>query len=183
MTLKKTPSFETKTTTDRRALMAGSLASVVAAVAVSDAGAAAASAAATRDVEDLLVPGGKAVRILRVHTGADGETRVDEMMVEPKTRDFFGAKDGLREYLRRKARTVSLFSAPPNVDLPLHNTERGEMFYMLTGSSTLILRDGTRYSIGAGDLVMMEDKGARGRLGKTGPEGYTALNIGYEIEP
>jgi hypothetical protein len=128
----------------------------------------------------------KSVKALRVVTDANQESVIEEIVFTPNERPFFGVPGGLKEYIRFEANKFSFFSAPGNVDLPIHSVGDGrsfEFFYVIKGSSDLILRNGLRRTIATGDLIFFEDAGSKGRGGRTGPEGYLAINIGYTKRP
>lgn len=123
---------------------------------------------------------GPGLRFIRLYTGADGESHFEVQQPEPTVHDFFGVKGGLKQYLRLPATQVSVFSTAGNIDLPQHDTNRGQMFFIVRGSAELVMRDGKRLALRPGDLMLMEDFNSKGRLGRIGPEGYTAINIAYD---
>jgi pimeloyl-ACP methyl ester carboxylesterase len=123
---------------------------------------------------------GPGLRFIRLFTGPDGESHFEVREPEPTVHDFFGVKDGVKQYLRLPATQVSVFSTVGNIELPQHNTNRGQMFFVVRGSSELRMRDGQRLALRAGDLLLMEDFDSKGRFGRIGPEGYTAINIAYD---
>lgn len=123
---------------------------------------------------------GPGLRFIRVFTGDDGESHFEVLDPEPTVHDFFGVEGGLKQYLRLPATQVSVFSTAGNIELPQHNTNRGQMFFIVRGSSELEMRDGKRLALRAGDLMLMEDFNSKGRIGRIGPEGYTAINIAYD---
>jgi hypothetical protein len=126
-------------------------------------------------------PGRTSISAWLIFPGSDGESHLKSIEMSVAEKDFFGVQNGLKKYFESHPDHVQIFSAPGGIDLPWHTTPRKEMFITLRGSSTLILGDGTRKDFGSGEIVIFEDNVGRGHAGKTGPEGYTAINIDLGI--
>jgi gentisate 1,2-dioxygenase len=112
-----------------------------------------------------------------ISSGPDGESHMKEIKLNATEHDFFGVPKGLKQYMSEKPESFSIFSAPGNIDLPAHTTNRREMFIILRGSSVMTLGDGTRKEFHAGDITIFQDDTGHGHSGRTGPGGYTAINV------
>jgi hypothetical protein len=125
----------------------------------------------------LYAPGRHSIEAWRVSSGSDGESHLAKIELVVGEKDFFGVHNGLKQYVSEHPEHFAIFSAPGNLDLPWHTTPRKEMFIVLRGHSTLILGDGTKKVFGQGSILIFEDDTGHGHSGRTGPEGYTAINV------
>jgi hypothetical protein len=125
----------------------------------------------------LFAPGLPSIKAWHVTSGSDGESHAKAIELALGERDFFGLHNGLKQYVDEHPEAFRIFSVPGKLDLPWHTTARKEMFILLRGSSIMILGDGTRRTFGPGSIVIFEDSTGHGHSGKTGPEGYTAINV------
>lgn len=139
-------------------------------------------------------PGTERISAYRIFTGADGHSKLETVTFTGKKQPFFDAENGLFNaegvqvdkesvaFLSGRLAHINIYNAPADVDLPLHTSPGSEMFLILRGSSTLILHDGTRQEFGPGDIVIFEDTTGKGRGGRIGPEGFTAINFSFVLQ-
>jgi mannose-6-phosphate isomerase-like protein (cupin superfamily) len=125
----------------------------------------------------LYAPGRQSVEAWEVTSGDDGESHLKRIELVVGEKDFFGVHNGLKQYVTEQPERFVIFSAPGNLDLPWHTTQRKEMFIVLRGQSTLVLGDGTKKVFGQGSILIFKDNTGHGHSGKTGPDGYTAINV------
>jgi hypothetical protein len=139
-------------------------------------------------------PGTDRISAYRVYTGADGQSKIETVYFVGKKQPFFDPENGLFNaegvkvdkesvaFLAGRLAHINIYNAPADVDLPLHTSPGSEMFLILRGSSTLILHDGSRHQFGPGDIVIFEDTTGKGRGGRIGPEGFTAVNFSFVLQ-
>jgi mannose-6-phosphate isomerase-like protein (cupin superfamily) len=122
-------------------------------------------------------PGVRALEAWHITDGPDGESHVERIELAAGEHDFFGVPKGLKQYVKEKPDSFHIFSVPGNIELPWHTTDRKEMFIILRGTATMLLGGGTKKEFGPGSIVIFEDNAGRGHAGRTGPEGYTVINM------
>jgi hypothetical protein len=139
-------------------------------------------------------PGTDRISAYRIYTGADGHSKLETVTFVGKKQPFFDPENGLFNakgvqvdkesvaFLSGRLAHINIYNAPADVDLPLHTSPGSEMFLILRGSSTLRLHDGTRQNFGPGDIVIFEDTTGKGRGGRIGPEGFTAINFSFVVQ-
>ena len=78
---------------------------------------------------------------------------------------------------------VVIVSAPPGLDIAVHQAPYREMFILISGESTLMLSDGSSFVSKPGTIILMEDTTGVGHGGKSGPCGYVALDLQFKSTP
>jgi hypothetical protein len=78
---------------------------------------------------------------------------------------------------------VVIVSAPPSLDIAVHQALYREMFILISGESTLMLSDGSSFVSKPGTITLMEDTTGVGHGGKSGPCGYVALDLQFKSAP
>ena len=110
-------------------------------------------------------------RFFHLYTGPDGLTRGEEIRIAaPKAADT----DRL---LRRRAERLSLNSMVPGYHIDFHNANQPTLLIPLFGSIIVGLVDGTKFTIGHGDIAYAEDCSGRGHTSEAGPEGCFTVQI------
>ena len=116
------------------------------------------------------------MQIVRVYTGADGESHFDDIDVEFDESGAFG-----RISKMVKARGVLFREVDGNYDLDFHNAPRRQYVVNLTGSVDLEVGDGTRRRLGPGSILLAEDTTGRGHKSQAvAGEARTCLFIPLE---
>jgi len=97
------------------------------------------------------------MQIVRVYTGADGESHFEDIDVEFDQSGPFGRISAMV-----KAKGVIFREVGGDYDLDFHNAPRRQYVVNLTGSVDLIVGDGTRRRLGPGSVLLAEDTTGRG---------------------
>lgn len=135
-------------------------------------------------------PGVDSIEAWRIFTNRNGASDLEKVVFKGKKLPFFDDNDGLFKagikvdkhavsFLAGRLAHINIYNAPADVDLPSHLSPGSEMFLILRGSATLILKDGRTQTFVPGDLVLFEDTTGSGRGGRIGPEGFTAVNFSF----
>lgn len=156
------------------------------------------AAAGAADVVDVFrktfAPGVDRILAYRIYTGPDGHAKLEKVYFVGKRQPFFDKEKGLFSvegvqvnkesvaFLQGRLAHVNIYNAPGDVDLPAHTSPGSELFLILRGTSTMYLHDGTRHTFGPGDIVIFEDTTGSGHSGRTGPEGFTAVNLSFVVQ-
>jgi hypothetical protein len=97
------------------------------------------------------------MKVTRVFTGADGESHFEDLELE--LRDL-GAIGRLSE--RVGATGIVFRETDGDYDLDFHNAPRRQYVINLDGAVELEVGDGTRRTLGPGDVLLAEDTTGRG---------------------
>jgi hypothetical protein len=97
------------------------------------------------------------MKIVRVYTGADGESHFEDVDVPLTKRGAMGAISELVP-----ARGVLFREVEGTYDLDFHNAPRRQYVVNLTGAVDIEVGDGTCRRLGAGDVLLAEDTTGRG---------------------
>ncbi|MFT5447234.1 MAG: hypothetical protein ACI9DC_002409 [Gammaproteobacteria bacterium] len=84
---------------------------------------------------------------IRLYTGDDGETHIDQMELESAP-SLTALHDAKRVVFR---------AMPPGYFNDWHVAPRRQYIITLSGAAEIGLKDGTRYRLGAGDVNLAED--------------------------
>jgi hypothetical protein len=95
--------------------------------------------------------------IVRVFTGADGESHFEDIDVAFPQRGEFGRVSAMVP-----ARGVMFREVDGDYDLGFHNAPRRQYVVNLTGSVDIEVGDGTRRRLGPGSILLAEDTTGRG---------------------
>ena len=116
------------------------------------------------------------MQIVRVYTGADGESHFEDVDVEFDQSGAFG-----RISKMVAARGVLFREVDGDYDLDFHNAPRRQYVVNLTGSVDLEVGDGTRRRLGPGTVLLAEDTTGRGHKSQAvAGEARTCLFIPLE---
>lgn len=115
-------------------------------------------------------------RYFRMQTGPDGASHVSAALWRDAVPD--PVSSGLLDFFRAPARHLNLVSAKPGYRTPPHNVgAAAELDVVLRGSSTGLYGNGATQLFQSGDMVLIDDKGSKGRAVRIGDEGYLALSV------
>jgi quercetin dioxygenase-like cupin family protein len=102
-------------------------------------------------------------RIWRVYSGADGESRLEEMPLA--MRPFVDVEGAHGEAApTQKASAITFRVAPPGYVLDWHCAPRRQYSISLSGQAEIEVGDGTVARLGPGDVVLAEDLTGRGHV-------------------
>ena len=96
------------------------------------------------------------IRLLRLSTGADGQSHVEEELVDvaPSGRDLVSEWS--------PAAAVRFEESPPGSTLAWHVAPHRQYVITLTGTLEFVTRDGERFRVGPGDVLLAEDTAGSG---------------------
>jgi quercetin dioxygenase-like cupin family protein len=102
-------------------------------------------------------------RILRVYSGADGQSHIAEL---PLTLTPFADLEGAhgQSTPMQQASGIAFRVAPPGYVLDWHCAPRRQYSISLSGTAEIEVGDGTVARIGPGDVVLAEDLTGRGHV-------------------
>ena len=101
------------------------------------------------------------MRIVRIYTGADGESHFEDVPMQFVGDGHFG-----RISKMVPARGVVFREVDGNYDLDFHNAPRRQYVVNLTGSVEIEVGDGTKRVFGPGDILLAEDTTGRGHISR-----------------
>jgi hypothetical protein len=101
------------------------------------------------------------VKIVRIYTGADGESHFEDVPVQFAESGQFG-----RISKMVAARGVLFREVDGNYDLDFHNAPRRQYVVNLKGSVEIEVGDGTKRVLGPGDILLAEDTTGRGHISR-----------------
>lgn len=124
---------------------------------------------------------GKVVKLYRAYTGSDGESKVETVDLAGKDGVYYGGKVSLTQFPFGDPSNAVIVYGHPNMDIPAHPSPYREIFLIISGSSTVVLKDGTEFQLKPGSMMLSEDQTSRtGRGGRSGPCGYVAVDFQYK---
>jgi hypothetical protein len=97
------------------------------------------------------------MKIVRIYTGADGESHFEDVELTLTDQGPMGRISAMVE-----ARGVLFREVDGDYDLDFHNAPRRQYVVNLTGSVDIITGDGTTRRLGPGDILLAEDTTGRG---------------------
>jgi len=101
------------------------------------------------------------MKIVRIYTGADGESHFEDVAVQYAEDGHFGRISKLVP-----ARGVIFREVGGDYSLDFHNAPRRQYVVNLTGSVEIETGDGTRRVLGPGDVLLAEDTTGRGHISR-----------------
>jgi hypothetical protein len=114
---------------------------------------------------------------VRVYTGPDGKTRVEQKNIEltsEKTPGLF----------IQKAETFAIRVIPPGTKFDWHAPSRRRIVTMIRGESTMTLRDGSTYKVTPGIVSLIENLNSDGHRGAFSETEYTlTMDVGLPLDP
>jgi hypothetical protein len=124
--------------------------------------------------------GGEILKMLRAFTGPDGKSKIETIDLKGKTATYYGGKVSLTQFGFGDPTNVVIVYGSANMDIPVHPSPYREIFLIVSGSSTVVLPDGTEHQLTPGTLFLSEDQDSTGRGGRSGPCGYVAIDFQYK---
>jgi len=91
------------------------------------------------------------IRLIRLYTGADGQSQVSDELVA------LGPNGSDRASPWEHAGEVRFQESPPGAHLEWHNAPRRQYVITLAGVLEFTTRDGAVFRIGPGDVLLAED--------------------------
>jgi len=119
------------------------------------------------------------VNIVRIYTGADGESHFEDVAVDLKDMGPMGRISDLWQGKGVMFREVS-----GSYDLDFHTAPRRQFVVNLTGSVDIEIGDGTVRRMGPGSILLAEDTTGRGHKSRNvGGEPRSCLFVPLESAP
>jgi len=120
-----------------------------------------------------LSPTGKAMRVLHMYGGKDGESHL-EIIDLPAT----GGGDGHWVQSRLHATDVEISDALPGDFIDWHGVSTPRFLILLSGRMEIGLGDGSKHLLSKGDIVLADDVTGRGHTSRTvGTEPVRILTV------
>jgi hypothetical protein len=101
------------------------------------------------------------MKIVRIYTGADGESHFEDVPVQFTEDGHFG-----RISTMVRAKGVLFREVDGDYDLGFHNAPRRQYVVNLKGSVEIEVGDGTKRVLGPGDVLLAEDTTGRGHISR-----------------
>lgn len=117
---------------------------------------------------------------VRIFVDADGISHFEDCALPLKTRDFAPPTTPLEASAFMPAEGFAVVRFAPEWSGPWHPSPYRQWFFMMSGSLTVTVGDGTERTVRAGDTVLLEDMGTRGHLTRTNG-GQQALAVGVRV--
>lgn len=126
----------------------------------------------------------KAVHYWRLFTGPDGETHTERLEWPAHALDELGSSTGIVQFYSAAASSAIVISGKPGWVSPMHSVGDGrELVLVMKGLSIGHFSDGHSQMFVPGDIVLLEDRGSKGRAVEFGALGYVGLTIPLAAEP
>ena len=120
------------------------------------------------------------LKYVRIFVDADGDSHFEDCELAMETRDFAPPATPLEASAFMPAEGFAVVRFAPDWSGPWHPSPYRQWFFMMAGSLTVTVSDGTERIVGAGDTVLLEDMGTRGHLTRTN-EGQQVLAVGVRV--
>jgi hypothetical protein len=117
---------------------------------------------------------------VRIFVDADGISHFEDCALPLKTRDFAPPTTPLEASAFMPAEGFVVVRFAPDWSGPWHPSPYRQWFFMMSGSLTVTVSDGTERTVGAGDTVLLEDMGTRGHLTRANG-GQQAVAVGVRV--
>ena len=117
---------------------------------------------------------------VRIFVDADGISHFEDCELPMETRDFAPPTTPLEASALMPAEGFAVVRFAPDWSGPWHPSPYRQWFFMMSGSLTVTVGDGTERTVRAGDTVLLEDMGTRGHLTRTNG-GRQALAVGVRV--
>lgn len=102
------------------------------------------------------------MKIVRVYTGSDGESHFEDLDIDLVERGMMG-----RISQPWQATGVIFREVDGNYELDFHNAPRRQLVINLDAGVEIEVGDGTRRTLGAGDILLAEDTTGRGHISRS----------------
>lgn len=105
-----------------------------------------------------------ALRYPRLFVDDDGITHWEDCTLEMPTRDFAPPTTPLEASALMPAEGFVVLLFAPDWEGPWHPSPYRQWFFMLSGSLTVSVSDGTERTLSGGDFLLLDDEGSVGHL-------------------
>lgn len=123
----------------------------------------------------------KILKMYRAFTGDDGESKIEQIDIQGEGGVYYGGKVSLTQFSLGDPSNVVIVYGHPNMEIPAHSAPYREIFLIVSGSSTVTLKDGTQFDLFPGSMLLSDDMTSKsGRSGASGPCGYVAIDFQYK---
>jgi hypothetical protein len=112
----------------------------------------------------LFAQGTTPVKVTRIYTGTDGQTKVEEFAIPLKPRD-----SGSETSAPIPVTSMQLRHTTPAYDLDWHPAPRRQVVVTLSGESEIELEGGRRMRFGPGHILLAEDTTGQGHKSRAVP--------------
>ena len=116
----------------------------------------------------------------RIVVDTDGCSHFEDCELPLETRDFAPPTTPLEASALMPAEGFAVVRFAPDWSGPWHPSPYRQWFFMMSGSLTVTVGDGTERTVSAGDTVLLEDMGTRGHLTRTNG-GQQAVAVGVRV--
>jgi mannose-6-phosphate isomerase-like protein (cupin superfamily) len=120
------------------------------------------------------------LNVTHVFTGPDGLSHSELQRDVAQSTTYLGAS--LQQFQLGDPANVIVMTGPPNFLYPKHPAPYREIYFVLAGSMTIELSDGTEPEVQAGSLVLFEDVTGAGHGGQFGHCGFVAMDLQYRAQ-
>ena len=117
---------------------------------------------------------------VRIFVDTDGCSHFEDCELPLETRDFAPPTTPLEASAFMPAEGFAVVRFAPDWSGPWHPSPYRQWFFMMSGSLTVTVGDGTEGTVSAGDTVLLEDMGTRGHLTRSNG-GQQALAVGVRV--
>jgi quercetin dioxygenase-like cupin family protein len=119
------------------------------------------------------------MRIVRVYTGDDGESHFEDLEV-PLKEGPYGSLSRLTPVTG-----VQFRETPVGASLDFHNAPQRQFVITLSGSVEIECGDGSKRTLGAGDILLADDTTGRGHITREveGPRRSIFLPLPPDFDP
>jgi len=120
------------------------------------------------------------LKYVRIFVDADGHSHFEDCELPLETRDYAPPTTPLEASAFIPAEGFAVVRFAPDWSGPWHPSPYRQWFFMMSGSLTVTVSDGTERTVCAGDTVLLEDMGTRGHLTRTNGE-QQAVAVGVRV--
>jgi len=117
---------------------------------------------------------------LRIVVDDAGRSHFEDCVLPLGTRNFAPPATPLEASDFMPAEGFAVVRFAPDWSGPWHPSPYRQWFFMMSGSLTVTVGDGTERTLGAGDVVLLEDTGTRGHLTRVNG-GEQAVAVGVRV--
>ena len=117
---------------------------------------------------------------LRIFVDDAGRSHFEDCTLPLGTRNFAPPATPLEASEFMPAEGFAVVRFAPDWSGPWHPSPYRQWFFMMSGSLTVTVGDGTERTLGAGDVVLLEDMGTKGHLTRVNG-GEQAVAVGVRV--
>jgi mannose-6-phosphate isomerase-like protein (cupin superfamily) len=117
---------------------------------------------------------------LRIFVDDAGDSHVEDCTLPLGTRNFAPPTTPLEASELMPALGFAVVRFAPDWSGPWHPSPYRQWFFMMSGSLTVTVGDGTERTLCAGDVVLLDDEGTKGHLTRVNG-GQQAVAVGVRV--